>query len=502
MTTHGPAAGQPASSTIFVADLPAGVQESDLSLTFGNLVGYASSRLRVDRQNRVVGFVEFHSPADASAAMQQMDGRPVQGGQQPMKMQFAKAQRTGPTQGAPPAKRARDDDVGPGMRPPPSARGGSYMDTGYDAEPVPSRGSLGSTARGAFADHLPQPPQYPQETMSPGAAPGLGGGMMGGAPMPLHPARAHMVGGPADMLGANLPPDASPTLYVDNVPLDATVRELSHIFRPFPGYHSVRIIHKEPKRPGDPKRVLCFVEFSNKFHATAARNTTQGYRMDVGDARGLGVEFAKVRGSDGGAAAPGSGQRAQPPLPPLPPNDAHDSLRAVDRGNGGSRRDDRYRRHHSPDSRSWSGSESRDRGDRDRDRGRDRDRDRDRRRADRRRRDDRDDERGSFDEGRRSSGDRRRREWGNRTDYADEEEADRDRRQRASPGEVEPELRRRDSHDGDVPMDGEGLGPGDLPTADEGEVLPGALPFRLDEDQETTPALGGGSGDAAASEWD
>ena len=39
---------------------------------------------------------------------------------------------------------------------------------------------------------------------------------------------------------AELPPDASTTLYLERLPQDVTKRELAHIFRPFEGY-AVRI---------------------------------------------------------------------------------------------------------------------------------------------------------------------------------------------------------------------------------------------------------------------
>lgn len=45
-----------------------------------------------------------------------------------------------------------------------------------------------------------------------------------------------------------LPPDAVSTLYVEGLPLDATEREVSHIFRPMPGYQSLRIMPKESKQ--------------------------------------------------------------------------------------------------------------------------------------------------------------------------------------------------------------------------------------------------------------
>jgi hypothetical protein len=48
-------------------------------------------------------------------------------------------------------------------------------------------------------------------------------------PQAQGPRGARQAGGP-------LPADAASTLFLDNVPLNATKRELSHIFRPYPGF--------------------------------------------------------------------------------------------------------------------------------------------------------------------------------------------------------------------------------------------------------------------------
>ena len=56
-----------------------------------------------------------------------------------------------------------------------------------------------------------------------------------------------------------LPDNASPTLHVSGVPKDATVREICHIFRPFDGFQSARLVpSKDPERGP-----LCFAEFTN-----------------------------------------------------------------------------------------------------------------------------------------------------------------------------------------------------------------------------------------------
>jgi hypothetical protein len=80
-----------------------------------------------------------------------------------------------------------------------------------------------------------------------------------------------------------IPANATNTVYVEGIPVDATEREVARnysslfilidIFRPFPGYKSVRLIPRE-KRPGE-KVIFCFADFENKFQTTMVINTLQ-----------------------------------------------------------------------------------------------------------------------------------------------------------------------------------------------------------------------------------
>lgn len=85
-----------------------------------------------------------------------------------------------------------------------------------------------------------------------------------------------------------------PVLFIDGLPLDCTSREAAHIFRPFIGYKEVRIVHKEPKKPGGEKTLLCFVEFNDLRHAAIAREALQGYKFDEQDpnSRTLRISFS------------------------------------------------------------------------------------------------------------------------------------------------------------------------------------------------------------------
>jgi RNA recognition motif. (a.k.a. RRM, RBD, or RNP domain) len=52
------------------------------------------------------------------------------------------------------------------------------------------------------------------------------------------------IGSTMSILPMALTPDACSTLYVEGLPSSATEREVAHIFRPFPGFQSLRIRHK------------------------------------------------------------------------------------------------------------------------------------------------------------------------------------------------------------------------------------------------------------------
>ena len=102
------------------------------------------------------------------------------------------------------------------------------------------------------------------------------------------------------MFGSNVfkvPPNATNTIYVEGLPTDATEREVSHIFRPFRGYKSVRLIPRDKGPEG--KVLFCFADFENTFQTTVVINTLQGYRLDKDDIWGLQFSYAKGQYSGG-----------------------------------------------------------------------------------------------------------------------------------------------------------------------------------------------------------
>ena len=173
------------------------------------------------------------------------------------------------------------------------------------------------------APSMTQPLPVPVPLPGPGPGPPRGG--YGGPPPPhahaVHPGvygnapPGHIAGGAPQMgappmpppLGApqtphhslvpsanspRLPPDASATLYVEGVPADATRREMAHVFRPFEGFRSTRLVAKENVRGP-----LCFAEFDDARRASQAKDTLQGYLIDrdAPESGALRVSFAKTQ---------------------------------------------------------------------------------------------------------------------------------------------------------------------------------------------------------------
>lgn len=227
--------------TLFVADLPVCTTEQDIVGLFSSHPGYIAARLRNDRNGDAVAFVEFQDGASAATAQATLQGHSLASDHTGIAIEFAKN-----SQGR---RRNRDNGGGGGgggsggRRAPSSSHHSSAPAMVPDQFTYSSFGQMGA---------------YPQNSVLP-----------------------------------QLPEEASCTLYLEGLPLDATEREVGHIFRPFPGYQSVRIMKKEAKQSGRPY-LLCFVEFDNRYQATVGMHALRGYRMEKNDTRGLTIHYAKT----------------------------------------------------------------------------------------------------------------------------------------------------------------------------------------------------------------
>jgi RNA recognition motif-containing protein len=277
------------STTLFVADIPFDLQEPDFINLFSPCEGFIDARIRRDKNDKPVGFVDFDTVPHASAARERFQGHKFSEYDTGLNIHFSRA-TGGARQGGSgpkrnrdedPARPAADDNRAPTKRP--------LLDS-HDREGIHGAGSrerhAGGHAGSSQHSHL-------QSLFPPSAATAAAYYSMQPAfsQAPFAAAYQNMA---ASMYPPQLPPEASNTLYVEGVPSDATERELSHIFRPYAGFSSLRLLQKESKQYPNRTYLLCFVEFDNKLQASLAMQALQGYRMDKNDTKGLHISYAKT----------------------------------------------------------------------------------------------------------------------------------------------------------------------------------------------------------------
>jgi len=247
-------------STLFVADVPSHLQEREFSALFASCDGFLNARLRHDRNDNVVGFIDFEDSESASRAkdrFQDYKFNPLNDNGISVHFSHSATRNRGRSQ---------------------EREGGSSSNGSEARRDKPSRSGGGSLY---------------------GRSSG-GSSNMGGVPFdPLsfyNPFHHH------PFYQSNsfppLPTDACQTLYVEGLPLDATEREVAHIFRPWAGFQSLRILPKESKQYPNKIYNLCFVEFDNKYQSSIAMHALQGYKMDKMDTKGLSISYAKSERKD------------------------------------------------------------------------------------------------------------------------------------------------------------------------------------------------------------
>lgn len=89
--------------------------------------------------------------------------------------------------------------------------------------------------------------------------------------------------------------NATNIVYVEGLPYDVSEREVSHLFRPFPGFRSVRLISRDKNGQ---KSLICFADFEDIVQSTVCINTLQGYRFDKNDLVGLHFSYGVNKHKD------------------------------------------------------------------------------------------------------------------------------------------------------------------------------------------------------------
>jgi hypothetical protein len=69
--------------------------------------------------------------------------------------------------------------------------------------------------------------------------------------------------------------EATSNIYVEGLPQDATDREVAHIFRPYPGYKSVKTEARYVQEGTSHRVTICIAHFENASQAMVVVNTLQ-----------------------------------------------------------------------------------------------------------------------------------------------------------------------------------------------------------------------------------
>lgn len=175
--------------TLFIGDIPPNADASIIENAFSGFPGFKTCRIRQDKFNNIVAFVQFASVTESTAAKDALTG----------------LLRVNPT--APP------------------------VSINY--------------ARGSTGEKRPRDSYDGAPSMAPRYGSDAGGfGVGGAAPLPRsHAGSAGPSGAPSGLRSPHT------SLFVESVPEDASEREAAHIFRPFYGYRGLRFVARK-ERPG------------------------------------------------------------------------------------------------------------------------------------------------------------------------------------------------------------------------------------------------------------
>jgi RNA recognition motif-containing protein len=260
-------------NTLFIAEVPSSINEKDFVKIFQAQEGFKNARLRKDRNQNVVGFADFEDVESSSLALETLQG-----------YKFGLLGT---------AEKGLNIHYSHNAT---NSHSNSFNVRGPRHDRPHSQASIGSGRERESNNTQHQEngstrPQHPSLSFMPDLS-----------PLSLqtsHPSHTPQTSNSVPNYSVpnvfpQLPSDASSTLFIEGLPSDATEREVAHIFRPFPGYQSLRILNKESKQSPNRLYTLCFVEFDNKYQATFAMNHLQGYRFEKDDAKGLSMSYAKT----------------------------------------------------------------------------------------------------------------------------------------------------------------------------------------------------------------
>ncbi|CAG7785511.1 unnamed protein product [Allacma fusca] len=287
--------------TLFVSGLPMDASARELYLLCRGCKGYVDSKLNNARNKygkplAPIGFVTFASREDAITAMAELENVPFDPSLSgTIRLEFAKSNSKGSKSLHPLLKQRRvSQQLSPpaggtvcptsGLQNPVLANiyHGSPLLLPSQRSPFPYASQMEPHFPTAFSPEVEQGQAFPYgDTLyNPNAAwsqlPFLNGSIS--APTPLS----------APTFASYSP---SPTLFVANLGPFVTVRELTEIFGPSPGFLSVRLYTKGASP-------VAFVKYVDTRYATQAMTAFQGRALRYSDRGGIRIEYAKSKITD------------------------------------------------------------------------------------------------------------------------------------------------------------------------------------------------------------
>lgn len=135
------------------------------------------------------------------------------------------------------------------------------------------------------------------------------------------------------LLAAPVTPDqpaSNPTLYITGLPADITKRELAHVFRPFLGFLSVRLLRPQGSKQAG---VATFDSAENSAHACT---TLAGYPMDLDDPTNFLLNLTFARPAQPRNREGGGGRMSGPSFPGRSPRGGGRGARGNPSGRSGT----------------------------------------------------------------------------------------------------------------------------------------------------------------------
>jgi len=249
--------------TLYVGNIGDRLVEQDLVDLFQQQDGFVAARLRIDKHGNPVGFVDFEDVDSANSAKDTLQGHKFEERDFGLRVELS---RSGPR-----GERNDSENNNKKRRFEDSNNGRNRFDRDRDRDRGDrydrnrDRRDRDRDRRRDRDSHESFPDRYRPSRSS------RGGDREGGSSR------------------------EKTTLFVQNVPMDASTREMSHIFRPFDGYQSCRVVTLDSKSEPGQRITISFIDFDSKYEADQAMSSIQGYLMDQDDNVGLKISFSKQK---------------------------------------------------------------------------------------------------------------------------------------------------------------------------------------------------------------